>query len=347
MTFRPWHWQPSLANWFTRMVERAGEWQPCAELSLEPDPLRTRLHQAAKEGAGWLWHPCTDRLTTDSLGTTWQRDLQLAVWVVLHSEASADEFGGVRVPQPAPVWTRHGAVQVTSGTHALADLATGPPAGSSPCEPGVDVWGESIGYAEPESWAALPPRNPDEMRVLTEELGRYYRCSLFLARAMPACHAWIAGATRISIPLRGAGDGFRSCSHPGVPGLVLLDLLKEHQIIEALVHESAHLYLYRAEVSEPLVDPDNQERYRSPLRPEPRPLRGILLAYHALAYIAAMYREALDIPLVAQWGTSEMADRREQAHEAEEVLLTNRRHLTRAGKDFLDKTRLVLEYSNR
>jgi HEXXH motif-containing protein len=61
--------------------------------------------------------------------------------------------------------------------------------------------------------------------------------------------------------------------------------------LESIVHESAHLHLYMALAQEPLIDPDHDGHYKSPLRPDPRPLRGILLAYHALAYIAALFAD--------------------------------------------------------
>jgi HEXXH motif-containing protein len=158
---------------------------------------------------------------------------------------------------------------------------------------------------------------------------------------------WITEVTHIAIPLRGEGTSFRSGSHPAIPGLVELDMLAEDQILEALVHESAHLYLYLTEAGGPLINPDHTERYSSPLRADPRPLRGILLAYHALAFISARYRDALDVPQTSLWGERELDACRRSAREAEETLYSQLRHLTPAGQNFLDSTRQVLEYSSR
>ncbi|HEY8268176.1 MAG TPA: HEXXH motif-containing putative peptide modification protein [Xanthobacteraceae bacterium] len=55
---------------------------------------------------------------------------------------------------------------------------------------------------------------------------------------------------------------------------------------EAIAHEGAHSHLYGLALGEPLVDNPNEERYRSPLRIDPRPMDGIT---HATFVSARMY----------------------------------------------------------
>jgi HEXXH motif-containing protein len=57
------------------------------------------------------------------------------------------------------------------------------------------------------------------------------------------------------------------------------------ELLEVLVHESAHLLLYAFTQHEPLVLNDEAERYTSPLRTDPRPMEGI---YHATWVSARM-----------------------------------------------------------
>jgi HEXXH motif-containing protein len=57
------------------------------------------------------------------------------------------------------------------------------------------------------------------------------------------------------------------------------------QMVEAIIHETAHLLLFGTGVGEPL-NPD-EERYASPLRSDPRPMEGVVHATYVLARIAA------------------------------------------------------------
>ena len=117
-----------------------------------------------------------------------------------------------------------------------------------------------------------------------------------LLAALPEVAGWLRATTRALdlLPERffaKAPDGaLVSCSSPEVPGFIRITRCREPlKLLEMLVHETAHLYLFRAEAAAPLIDPSSTLSFSSPLRHEPRPLRGILLALHACAYIAAAY----------------------------------------------------------
>jgi hypothetical protein len=58
-------------------------------------------------------------------------------------------------------------------------------------------------------------------------------------------------------------------------------------MVQMLAHESAHNLLFGMTTDEPLLHNSPDERYASPLRPDPRPLEGI---YHATFVSARMYR---------------------------------------------------------
>ena len=57
-------------------------------------------------------------------------------------------------------------------------------------------------------------------------------------------------------------------------------------MVQMLVHESAHNLLFGYAVDGHLVENDEEERYSSPLRPDPRPVEGI---YHATFVVARMF----------------------------------------------------------
>ena len=57
-------------------------------------------------------------------------------------------------------------------------------------------------------------------------------------------------------------------------------------MLEALAHECGHCLLFGLTIEEPLVLNDDRERYKSPLRTDPRPMDGI---YHATFVSARMH----------------------------------------------------------
>ncbi len=61
------------------------------------------------------------------------------------------------------------------------------------------------------------------------------------------------------------------------------------EVLQTLAHESSHMHLFGAALDSPLVLNDDDERYKSPLRFDPRPMDGI---YHAV-YVSARMHYAL------------------------------------------------------
>ena len=341
---RPWLWRIGCEAWLEQLRARANAWQPVKVLRLDDERLRDALLRAIDARAGWLWHPCMNRLTLAATGRLMQRDLQASLWIASHDHS---DLGTVTAPTAMRAWAPFGAVEIPPGVHSLRALALSA-ASEVVTQPALDLWSETLAEPSPQTWAAIPPESAEQETRLKGEVLRYLRAVTFLQRNFAACSAWVSDVTHVAIPFRGEGGVFRSCSHPGIPGVVELDLLNEVQILEALVHESAHLYLYRAECQSPLIDPGYQGLHDSPLRPEPRPLRGILLALHALAYIALFYREAQDINTdVADWCGSGLAERLEMANEAADTIDAAAQHLTPGGTQFVAQTMDVLAHAGR
>lgn len=61
------------------------------------------------------------------------------------------------------------------------------------------------------------------------------------------------------------------------------------EVLQTLAHESSHMHLFGVALDSPLVLNDEEERYKSPLRFDPRPMDGI---YHAV-YVSARMHYAL------------------------------------------------------
>ncbi|WP_277978877.1 aKG-HExxH-type peptide beta-hydroxylase [Sphingomonas phyllosphaerae] len=101
---------------------------------------------------------------------------------------------------------------------------------------------------------------------------------------------WVRDVLRIVVPLpsvKGATMSSSDVRHPSVVRMTVDD--DPATTAELLVHECAHIVLALAEREEPLVVGDDARLYYSPFRRTGRPLRSILLGYHAFANVAGLY----------------------------------------------------------
>jgi len=81
----------------------------------------------------------------------------------------------------------------------------------------------------------------------------------------------------------------QSASYLQSPGTAYLTLHPDQMTLaEAIVHEFQHTKLHYVLDADPLLHDDGQT-YASPLRPDARPLRGVLLAVHAFVPVAVLY----------------------------------------------------------
>lgn len=100
-------------------------------------------------------------------------------------------------------------------------------------------------------------------------------------------------------------------------------------LVEALVHEFQHNKLNLLLGLDPVMENADWPLFTSPVRPDPRPLRGVLLAVHAFQPIVRMYERLCESPASgegeAAWRRRRLADLARVCHEGCEVLLPNGR----------------------
>jgi hypothetical protein len=345
-TAAPWAWRPSKNAWFRGLLVPITAWRPDPALELDGSALVRRLCEAAEGNEEWLFHPLINPLVL-AHGQRLSSDFQLAVWIAGHSSTS---LGSVRVPQPLWTWSPDGGVAVPPGLHDLDSLASATAKSSWPFDIALDVWSDSIGFPYPTnfsypndwSWSAHRPLSDARRGRLETEVRIFMSAVNGLSSALPECIEWTATVTRVVVPLcRDVDTKFKSGSRTDLPGVVFFDLHGgAHQICEALVHESAHQHLCIEEAAGPLVEPAHQGTYSSPLRPDPRPLRGILLAYHALVYMCLYYAECIGRG-IGHGQEDELEGLRRKTDDGERVLADNARNLTPAGVAFFERTREV------
>ena len=341
----PWHWLPDPAAWFESLIAPLVAWEPDPELALDVYPLRLTIAGAIDRRECWLRHPCLNPLTLQYRVRRRERDFQLAVWTAANSDR---DLGTVTLREDTHLWSANGGAGIPPGTYLLRELGAQVRVARPPVAIPLDVWCGSVGYPIEDSWAAADTVSPEDEATMAREIVAYCRAIERIRRCLPDTLEWISAATAVIVPMRNPGlDVVRSGSQATVPGLVWTDLCGGNsQILETVVHETAHNHLYTAEAEAPLVDPDHQGRYASPLRPEPRPLRGIMLACHALAYMTAAFVDGRRAGYFdCSFPESTFADLVIRRDHAERTLTENRRHLTGHGNRFLDRTLEVCAYA--
>ena len=85
------------------------------------------------------------------------------------------------------------------------------------------------------------------------------------------------------------------------------------EIAEQLAHECAHALLFGFGMGKPLVENEPQELYSSPLRPDPRPMDGVVHATYVIARMHYTVTRLLESGLLTQ----------EEAHDARRRIRSN------------------------
>jgi HEXXH motif-containing protein len=113
-----------------------------------------------------------------------------------------------------------------------------------------------------------------------------------IARHLPGLAAELSAppGTRL-IPVGFEPERHLSASYREHVGALYLTLHpRVETLAEAIVHEHQHGKLNLASWHDRLLDNPADELVRSPVRPDPRPLIGVLLAAHAFVPVAVLYR---------------------------------------------------------
>jgi hypothetical protein len=345
---RVWSWRPPHAAWFGALQVKIERWRPTTRLALRSDTFLSRIVEGCSREEDWLVHPSVNAVMSPSPLHRTERDLAFVAWAARHVEAD----GVLEVDAPHIIWTVNGGARLEPGRYTLRAIASDDSEPREVTAPngaleaiGIDPWCSSGGVPIADSWADLVPANDAEINELAAVIRRYCVMLATFKRLLPECFEWVVSVTRVAVPLRQRGTTLHSHSVEDFPGLVALDIPVDLiAFVELLVHESAHHHLFMADASAPLVKPHHEGRYRSPLRPDPRPLRGVLLAYHALAYICAAFRE---LKLKVRGDDTQRHDYerlRSQLGDAGNVVAEAHAFLTGEGEAFVLHTNGVAAY---
>lgn len=131
--------------------------------------------------------------------------------------------------------------------------------------------------------------------AVTEAMAKQLHQGLeFIGSLAPEYSRWIKRILRVIVVLRGEPGCVESESLPWLPGTICMSWSSNPvQIGETFLHEVAHNYLYVVESFGPVTRGSGEAIYWSPPKQTFRPLRAILLAYHAFANVLVYSHRAL------------------------------------------------------
>ncbi len=131
------------------------------------------------------------------------------------------------------------------------------------------------------------------------------------------------------VPVGTLAEDHQSASYPHALGTIYLTLHpRPMMMLEALIHEFQHNKLHALLQLGPLLAGDEDLRVASPLRSDPRPLRGVLLAAHAFLPVAELYRRlvAADDPMTREhWFAERFQEIRRMNRQAWQTVQTHAR----------------------
>ena len=111
-----------------------------------------------------------------------------------------------------------------------------------------------------------------------------------VARYLPLLAEEMRLLLRLIVPVGWDAEKHLSASYREAIGVVYLTLHPNLMTMtEALIHEFQHNKINAAFCLDPLLDNAWSPLYASPVRPDPRPLHGVILAVHAFQPVAALY----------------------------------------------------------
>lgn len=161
-----------------------------------------------------------------------------------------------------------------------------------------------------------------------------------IADTMPALRAEMDVVVQQLVPVGWDAERHLSASFKEAIGTIYLTLHPQRMtMVEALIHEFQHNKVNALAHLDPVLENAFWPLYASPVRPDPRPLWGVLLAVHAFLPVAELYRllDASGHPLSRSAGFRERWRRIVAGNHSGMTTLLEHARPTVAGRALLDE----------
>ncbi|MGH7439056.1 MAG: aKG-HExxH-type peptide beta-hydroxylase [Polyangiaceae bacterium] len=190
--------------------------------------------------------------------------------------------------------------ELTGSTEVL-DLAAVEAGAGHPwvSRPYRDVRGDIVLALADNNPLSSVEAHPDKKTPNTVDLGGHpeeeWIASLrgalaLIEKYLPAMSADVDVVLQQIVPTGFDAEKHLSCSYQEDIGTIYLSLHPSPlTMAEAIIHEVSHNKLNALFDVDPIIENGRDELYTSPIRPDPRPIHGVLLAVHAFVPVACMY----------------------------------------------------------
>jgi HEXXH motif-containing protein len=112
---------------------------------------------------------------------------------------------------------------------------------------------------------------------------------------LPALRAVIDVVLHQVVPVGWDAEKHLSASYQEAVGTIYLSLHPSPMtMVEAVIHEAQHNVLNTLLDLDPVLENPRDALYASPVRPDPRPIHGVLLAVHAFLPVARLYQRMIE-----------------------------------------------------
>ena len=194
----------------------------------------------------------------------------------------------------------------------------------------VSLYQKCLDTDEAVQYGFLPPDQNDSLRAkrsIERAFGLMEKITPELAAEIKTILVEILMASAPKVPGAPRFDGASSYQLWGAMVINVDEDKSDVEMMEALAHEAGHSLLFGLTIDRPLVNNPDEQKFKSPLRRDPRPMDGI---YHATFVSARMHyamREAFNSPLLSDAQKQEcekfMAASRKAFYEGYEVVSAN------------------------
>lgn len=144
------------------------------------------------------------------------------------------------------------------------------------------------------------------------------------------------------VPVGFHAERHESATYREAIGTLYLSLHPDRMTMaEAIVHELSHTKLHALMELDPVLENPPDETHSSPVRPDPRPLRGVLMAVHAFVPVARLYEQMRedDAPLSKRPGFDDRFAQIVRGNAEGFAVLSQHARPTPVGVGILDELR--------
>lgn len=209
------------------------------------------------------------------------------------------------------------------GTRFVLSLEDSNPMSDFEAHPDKEGNQISLGSAEVSDWVSSIS---DALKIINEHL--------------PGIHREMEMVLQQFIPVGTDDEKHLSASYQESIGTAYLTLHPQLMtMVEAIIHEFQHNKINMLFQLEPVMENAFSPLYSSPVRPDPRPLHGVMLAAHAFVPVAELYRRlrASGSPLSRRGGFGERFRKIVNNNTAAIDVLVENARPTRLGQAIIDE----------